>query len=151
MPPTGTNTYSPGAELIINGTFTGTEAPWVLGTDVTFNAESDKVTSTYNGGDPTLYTDITTVSGTGYRITFTISSANAPVSVYFSSNSTPEWGTFGNGTHSIAFTADYDGVDTITFGDDNYTVGDTWTLDDVSITSVFGNPALKVIGYDGST
>ncbi len=127
---------STGAELITNGTFTGSAAGWTLGNNVTYGGNA--VTSLYAGGVPLLtQAGISTTSGHIYEILFTISGAapaGAGAVAYFLHNTFSSPAAFyTNGTYSLIFEADFTGADTITFDDANYNIGDTWTLDDVSM------------------
>jgi hypothetical protein len=140
-----------GSELITNGTFTSSAAGWTLGSDVVYNAGSDTVTSTYNGGDPSVSTTFSSVAGSTYQITFTVSASNAPLYYYFDNNNSLEE-PLASGTYTFIFKSAYTGIDTLYFDDNNYTVGDTWTIDNISIREISPLlPTLKVLGYDGST
>lgn len=149
-----TSTPSPtGSELITNGAFTGSAAGWTLGSNVVYG--TNNVVSTYAGGDPTAVTTFTSVSGNWYSLTFTVSNANVPLYYYLYDNTWAYYDSsalFTNGTHTIVFQAGYTGTINIVFDDSSYTTGNTWTLDDVSIKqTTLPLPALKVVGYDGST
>ncbi|MFA5840782.1 MAG: tail fiber domain-containing protein [Candidatus Paceibacterota bacterium] len=138
-----------GAELITNGTFTGGTTGWTLGTDVAYG--TNNVISTYNGGDPSISTTFDTVSGNTYIFTFVVSNANTSGQIYFSNNTSPSSNIFVNGTYSVIFQANFTGTDTVNFNDISFVVGDTWTIDNVSIKQTNISPALKIIGYDGAT
>ena len=139
-----------GSELITNGTFTSSALGWTLGTNVVYNAGSGNVTSTYSRGDPSVSTTFSTVAGSTYQITFTVSSSNAPLYYYFA-NQSNLYQPLTDGTYTFIFKSTYTGVDTLYFDDYNYTIGDTWTIDDISIREMSILPTLKVLGYDGST
>jgi 6-phosphogluconolactonase (cycloisomerase 2 family) len=142
-----------GTELVTQGAFTGSVDPaWTLGNNVVYG--TNNVVSTYAAGDPSLSTTFATTIGDTYVITFTISGANAPMQVFFGTNTTPTVGVgpLSNGTHTVILSANIGGPETITFDDLNYVVGDTWTLDDVSIQQTTSpSPAFKVVGFNGST
>jgi len=140
-----------GDELITNGSFTGGTSGWTLGSNAAYG--DNNVVVTYTGGAPSLSTTFQTTAGKTYLLTFTISSANAPMYFGFDSNSLYyNEGSFFNGTHKIAFQTDFTGTETIYFDDWNYNNGDTWTIDDVSIREIDSlSPALTVIGYNGAT
>jgi hypothetical protein len=152
-----TTSVPTGGELLVgDGTFTGGTTGWVLGSDVAYGANS--VTSTYAGGDPSLSTTFSTVAGNTYLLTFEISSANAAMNFYFENNTlSNDWNTFitksgpfSNGTIKIAFETNFTGVETIHFDDENYRIGDVWTLDNVSIKLISSpGQSLAVNGFDG--
>ncbi|MDD5511938.1 MAG: hypothetical protein PHI12_14195, partial [Dehalococcoidales bacterium] len=147
-----TNIAAPtGGELITNGTFTGGTTGWTLGSDATYG--DNNVVVTYTGGEPYLFTTFATTSGNTYLLTFTISSANAPMFFWLMNNGiTYNNDPFSNGTHTVVFQTDFTGTETIIFVDYNGNTGDTWTIDDVSIRQIDSPyPALKVIGYNGAT
>jgi hypothetical protein len=139
-----------GSELISNGTFTGGTTDWTLEDDADYG--TNNVIVEYTGGDPQVHTNFETEAGHTYSLTFTISNSNAEMYYYFNSNNNSyDDGPFTDGTHEIIFTTDYTGTEEIWFDDWNYDIGDTWTLDNVSIKEVIdSNTSLKVIGYDSS-
>ncbi len=131
-----------GSELVTNGAFAGSATGWTLGGDTAY--ASNHVTSTYNGGDPTItQATIATVSGTIYEVAFDVS-AQSPAGVglffYFNNNSYFAAGGYQNGSHSAIFKADFTGTDTLTLDNFNFsfghTAGDTWTVDNVSIKAM---------------
>jgi len=137
-------------ELVTNGTFTGSADGWTLGSDEVYG--DNNVISTYDSAWPYLFTTFETVAGNTYLLTFTISSASSPAQIYFDNNSLSyNNGPFSDGTHTVAFQTDFTGTETISFYSSNSVAGDTWTLDNVSIKEMSLVPALKVIGYDGTT
>lgn len=142
-----------GPELITNGSFTGSAAGWTLGGNAAYG--TNNVVSTYIGGDPSVATTFASVSGNTYLLTFTVSGANSPTSIHFANNTAIGFslmGPFNNGTHTVVFPTNYTGTDTFSFSEWNYTNGDTWTVDDVSIKlAPVSAPALKVVGNDGAT
>lgn len=151
------NTAVPtGSELITDGNFTTCPGAWTFGSDVA--CVGGKAVSTYAGGNPSLTSNtFATVSGTTYLLTFTISDVNAKMYYTWGQNGN-DWRsnnslTFGNGTHSLIVVTDYTGsAETLTFDDDRYSTGDTWTLDNVSFREVPStDDSLVITGSNGST
>ena len=146
-----------GAELVTNGDFTLGTLGWTLGTDVTYNPGTKDVTNTSvnRGYQQRFYTTFNTVMGNTYDITFNVSNSNSSMCIYTQNNSNGLCSySLVNGKQSQIFVATYTGTDTIYFDDWNGVLGDTWTIDNVSIKqikSISNSPALKVVGYDGSS
>jgi hypothetical protein len=144
-----------GPELITNGTFTGNADGWTLQADCSVYG-TNNVVVTYDAGcqgssgDPSLSQDITTVSGTVYKIAFTLSSVSLDSAYWFLTvQSTPTAITYADGSHVAFYTSTVTGTDTLTFSSFNFVNDGTWTIDDVSIRAVsVGNP-LSVTGFSG--
>ena len=140
-----------GSELVTNGTFTGNASGWSLGDCATYG--SNKVTVTYTTcSDPLLSTDFSSVAGTNYQITFTLSNVSGDtINFYFDNDNyngfTDE---YGIGTHTINYTATYTGTETLYFSSFNYNNDATWQIDDVSIKETNTQPGFAVADVDGS-
>ena len=140
-----------GSELVTNGTFTGNASGWTLGNCATYG--SNQVTVTYSScSQPRLSTTFSSVAGQTYYVTFTLSGVSGSnVYPYLFNGGGYEYSSFGNGTHTIAITANYTGTETITFGGD-FKDGSSWTIDNVSIKqAAAAGKTLYATGYDGSS
>ena len=123
-----------GSELITNGGFTGNAAGWTLGDCSTYG--SNEVTVLYTScSDPSLSTTIATSSGKTYRISFDVVSTNGVQPYIYFSNNTKSFysGPYATGTHTVYFTTDYTGTDTIIFESYNWNPDAGFTLDNVSV------------------
>jgi hypothetical protein len=127
--------YDAGSELITNGGFAGNADGWTL-TDAG-SYSGGKVVILYAGsGDPVISQSITLESGKVYMVTFAISNSNDGVVVYFNTNGAESPALMGNGVKSFLFTANVTGADTIFIDTVDYTNGNTWTLDNISVKEV---------------
>jgi Chaperone of endosialidase len=141
---------STGSELITNGTFTGSAAGWTLNDCAAYG--SNQVTVTYTAcSDPSITTTFNSVSGRMYTMSFSVSGVSGDtMTYYFDNNSDPyDIGPFTDGVHTITFTTNFTGVETITFAPFGYNSDGTWTIDNVSISEVIVTPLLSFIGYTG--
>lgn len=142
-----------GAELVTNGTFTGSATGWTLGDCAAYSSNSVIITYTACS-DPTINTDFTTTAGEFYHLTFTLSSVvNEQIYFYFYENGeSVEYGPFGAGTHTISFATDYTGTETVEFDIWNYNAGGSLTIDNISVRQISsGQSALAIRGYDGNS
>lgn len=131
--------------------------------DTVFTLDGSTYAAGYDANSAQTYTGpdlasgvFSTTANTGYLVSFDISGSNAPLYFGFGHNAFSTAEISGDGTHTVFFIANYTGADeTIYFDDWNYTTGDTWTLDNISIkaTTTLGDVAspLLLTGPDGNS
>ena len=136
-----------GSELITNGGFTGNAAGWTLGDCATYG--SNEVTVLYTScSSPNLSTTFNTSSGKTYRITFDIVSNNNDQPFIYFNNNTKLFlnGPYSTGSHTVFFSTDYTGTETMYFESYNWYGDAGFTIDNISIKEAIDfAPSLRVL------
>jgi hypothetical protein len=106
--------------------------------------------------DPIIAAQFETEAGETYTLTFTVSDVmNDEVGIGFDQNGEPyDEGPFGNGTHTVTFTTDYTGTETLEFWLYDLNNFSSFTIDDISLyaesSAVEADPIFIAEGSDGS-
>lgn len=128
-----------GANIITNGSFTGSANDWTLGDCASYY--DNNASSTYYGAcsSPTISQAITWEVGKQYKVSYTVSGNQGDVQTYFDSTELHDspFPTVTLTPTTYTFYVEADSfTDIFYFDSSNYTDGDHFIVDDISITEV---------------